>query len=101
MSRADVATDSPERYAKQLASHLGHRVSVTATADGDVYTFDEGRGVVQAGDGVLVLTAEGRGDQALAVVQDVLGRHLQKFGTKAGLTVTWSAASPAEPAAPA
>ena len=106
-SRAEVATDSAERYARQLASHLGHRVAVETTADGDVYTFDGGRGVVRAGDGVLVLTAEGWGAEALGVVQDVLGRHLLKFGAKAGLSLTWTPAAPAaaaeptEPVAPA
>ena len=90
-SRAEVATQTPERYAKQLVAHLGHRVPVEATPDGDQLTFDEGRGLVQIGDGVLVLIAEANGEPALAVVQDVLGRHLLKFGAKQGLSVTWSA----------
>jgi len=100
VSRADVVTDAPERYARQLASHLGHRITVEPTPDGDVYTFDGGRGVVRAGDGVLVLTAEGRGAAALGVVQDVLGRHLLKFGTKAGLSLTWSSPAPPVPGDP-
>lgn len=32
-SRADVATENPERYAKQLLSHLGQRT--TWTTDGE------------------------------------------------------------------
>ena len=28
-ARADVPTETPERYAKQLVSHLGHRVDFT------------------------------------------------------------------------
>jgi uncharacterized protein len=94
VSRADVVTDAPERYARQLASHLGHRITISPTPDGDVYAFDGGRGVVRAGDGVLALTAQGHGDEALGVVQDVLGRHLLRFGAKAGLEVTWSPAAP-------
>jgi uncharacterized protein len=94
-SRAEVRTDTPERYAKQLASHLGHRISVTATPAGDVFRFDDGEGVVQPGDGVLLLRASGQGEQALARVQDVLGRHLARFGERAGLTVTWSEPAPA------
>jgi uncharacterized protein len=91
LSRAEVATATPERYAKQLVSHLGHRVPVEPTPDGDVLTFDQGRGVVRVGEGVLVLEAQGQGEAALGVVQDVLGRHLLKFGSRAELTVTWSA----------
>jgi uncharacterized protein len=94
VSRAEVATATPERYAKQLLSHLGHRVPVENTPDGDVLTFEDGRGVVRVGDGVLLLQAEAKGEKALAVVQDVLGRHLERFGTKAELTVSWSPAAP-------
>ena len=33
MSTAVVVTDSPSRYAKQLLSHLGHKVTVEPLAD--------------------------------------------------------------------
>lgn len=95
VSRAEVATATPERYAKQLASHLGHRVPVETTPDGDRLTFGDGRGLIQVGDGVLVLQAEADGEQALGVVQDVLARHLVRFGQKQELVVTWSDPSPA------
>jgi hypothetical protein len=95
VSRADVLTTTPERYAKQLVSHLGHRVPVESTADGELLRFDRGRGLVQVGEGVLVLRAEADDEEALAVVQDVLGRHLMKFGVKQELTVTWSTPAPA------
>jgi uncharacterized protein len=70
-------------------------VTIETTPEGDVYRFDDGRGVVRVGEGALELHAEGHGEQALAVVQDVLGRHLARFGSRAELTVTWSAAEPA------
>ena len=35
-SRADVATESPERYAKQLVSHLGRKIEFTV--DGQATT---------------------------------------------------------------
>jgi hypothetical protein len=94
VSRAEVATSTPDRYAKQLVSHLGRKVSVEETADGAVLTFSSGRGVVTAGDGVLVLRAEAAGEEALADVQGVLGRHLERFGQRSELVVTWSAAEP-------
>lgn len=39
-----VATDAPARYAKQLASHLGRKMTVTETDGGPELsmTFDEG-----------------------------------------------------------
>jgi hypothetical protein len=94
-SRADVRTATPERYARQLVSHLGHRVPVESTPDGELLRFDAGRGLVQVGEGVLVLRAEADDEQALAVVQDVLGRHLLRFGAKQELTVNWSDPAPA------
>jgi len=93
-SRAEVRTDTPERFAKQLASHLGHRVTVEATPDGDLFRFTEGQGLVRVGEGVIVLEAQAPGEKALQVVQNVLGGHLARFGERAGLAVTWSPAAP-------
>jgi hypothetical protein len=95
-SRADVTTATPARFAEQLVSHLGHRIAIERTPDGDVYTFDGGRGAVSVGDGVLVLLATARGEEALGTVQDVLGRHLERFGAQQQLVVTWTPAQPAE-----
>lgn len=89
-SRADVATSSPERYAKQLVSHLGRKISFDT--DGAVSTAAIGGGVGQiiVGDGVLTLTAAGDDPAAVAVVEDVLGRHLERFGARNELAVHWT-----------
>lgn len=91
-STARVSTDRPHRYAKQLASHLGRRVETSwdeDTGTGSV-TFNENRGsaalVAQPGVLVLDLRAEA-GD--LDALEDMLGRHLVRFGTKDELTVRW------------
>ena len=90
-ARADVVTDAPARYAKQLVSHLGRRVSWTI--DGATSTADlaGGTGTVIAGDGVLTLLAEAPDADALARVQHVLGSHLERFGARNELAVTWVA----------
>ena len=41
------------------------------------------------GEGVLTLLAEGPDAESLARVQDVLGRHLERFGQRNELTVSW------------
>jgi hypothetical protein len=94
-ARADVATRAPERYAKQLVSHLGRRVEWTTDGPMSTATIAGGTGVVEVGDGVLTLRAEAVDAEALERVQDVLGRHLERFGQRNELVVTWAA----EPAA--
>lgn len=95
-ARADVVTDTPARYAKQLVSHLGRRVEWTT--DGAVSTAEiaGGTGVVEVGDGVLHLRAQAPDSESLARVQDVLGRHLERFGQRNELVVTWASEPAAE-----
>lgn len=88
-ARADVATDAPARYAKQLVSHLGHRVEFATEGATSTARFGEGAGRVVVGDGVLTLLAEAPDAETLARVQDVLGRHLERFGQRNELVVTW------------
>jgi hypothetical protein len=89
-SRADVRTETPERYAKQLVSHLGHRMEFTTVGNVSTATIGDGVGAVEVGDGVLTLHAAGPDTAALDRVQDVLGRHLERFGTRQELSVVWS-----------
>lgn len=89
-STGHADTDQPERWAKQLASHLGHKVAVSQTPDGPLLTF--------AGAGTALLTQDATGflarveandDAGLARIQDVVGRHLERFGQRHELTITW------------
>ena len=89
-SRADVPTDAPARYAKQLVSHLGRRVSFSEDTEGTwTAVIGDARGWITVGDGVLGLRAEAPGEEGLTLVEHVLGSHLERFGARAGLTVTW------------
>jgi len=63
-----VATERGERYRKQLASHFGNKIEV---AD------------------ALVMRADAEDAETLDRVKDVTGRHLERFGEKDGLVVTW------------
>jgi hypothetical protein len=91
-ARADVRTDTPDRYAKQLVSHLGRRVEFATEGDTSTARFGDGTGRVVVGDGVLTLLAEAPDAEGLARVQDVLGRHLERFGQRNELVVSWVAA---------
>jgi hypothetical protein len=101
-SSAVVSTDAPERYAKQLLSHLGNKAAVE-TIDGDGASeatgerfatggrlvFAYGTGTVRPRNDHLLLEAAAPDDESLAHVEDVLGRHLERFGAKRELVVDW------------
>jgi hypothetical protein len=94
-ARADVPTDAPERYAKQLVAHLGRKVEFTIDGPTSTATIAGGTGVIEVGDGVLTLLAEAPDAETLDRVQDVLGRHLERFGQRTELTVVWTVDQPA------
>ncbi|OHV37725.1 hypothetical protein BCD49_03785 [Pseudofrankia sp. EUN1h] len=99
-SRADVATATPARYAKQLASHLGHRCEVRNENGGTRLVLAGGGScLLTSGDDVLTLAAEAPTKPALGEVEYVVGRHLERFGTRAELAVRWHRAPGSEDSA--
>ncbi len=93
---AIVVTDAPDRYAKQLLAHLGHKVTRAALPGqpepAGQLLFSYGVGTVVPQDGRLVLGAVAADGESLAHVEDVLARHLMKFGARRELVVTWGTA---------
>jgi len=90
-SYADVATDRPERYGKQLVSHLGRR-------NGGEWSAEDRSGWIDLGDGRATVTATDAGlrlelvaapDQ-LPRLEEVVGSHLARFGERDGLTIRWT-----------
>ena len=96
-ARADVSTDSPARYAKQLVSHLGRRVEWTTEGEVSTAAIGGGIGTVEVGEGLLTLRAEAPDHESLDRVQDVLGRHLERFGQRNELSVRWTTESTTQP----
>ena len=93
-SQAKVPTDSAPRYAKQLLSHLGHKARVEALdaePDGGRLVFERGTGTVRPAADHLLLVAEAADEDSLRHVEDVLARHLERFGARRELVVTWTA----------
>lgn len=88
-SRADVSTDAPGRYAKQLVSHLGRRLEFALESDIYTATMDGAVAGVVVGDGVLTLLATACDQSGLERVEHVLGSHLERFGHRAELVVRW------------
>ncbi|MFC0865540.1 DUF2218 domain-containing protein [Sphaerimonospora cavernae] len=89
-STALVVTDAAERYAKQLASHLGRKIEVEELPDGvRRLVFAKGEAVLTPEPARLVMRADAEDAASLAVVEDVVGRHLERFGQRNELAVTW------------
>ena len=88
---AEILTDAPARYAKQLVSHLRRTSWHT---EGDTSTADLAGGIatVTVGTGVLTLRAKAGDMDTLQRIQQVLGSHLERFGQRNDLTVVWHTA---------
>jgi hypothetical protein len=76
-------------------SHLGRKVDFAVEGPASTASIAGGTGIIEVGDGVLVLRAEAPDRATLDRVQDVLGRHLERFGQRNELTVAWTTDQPA------
>ena len=90
---AVVETGAAGRYAKQLMSHLGHKATVeplpSQGESAGKITLSAGTGYVLPGPDSLVLRAMADDPESLLRVQDVLGRHLERFGVRNELSLVW------------
>ncbi|MGO1590792.1 MAG: DUF2218 domain-containing protein [Ancrocorticia sp.] len=89
-SVAVVATDRPVRYGKQLVGHMSRKILGEWTGESGHLDF-HGRGKVHlsAGDDVLTLELVADDSEA-AQLEEVVGVHLARFGSKDALTVSWN-----------
>jgi hypothetical protein len=87
-----VPTDAAVRYAKQLLAHLGRKNTVElldGEPDAGRLVFAYGTGTVRPATDRLVLDATAPDAEGLAHVEDVLARHLERFGARRELIVRW------------
>ena len=94
--RAVVATERPERYIKQLVSHMGRKLGVVELDNGTRLVFNRdgvfrGYGDLLVGDGALVMEVRAEGADKAAGVADVLDRHLVRFGEREQLVIEFQA----------
>jgi uncharacterized protein len=97
-SSAAVETPRASRYGKQLASHLGRRILAewNEPAQTGLLQFEIGRCTMEATPDQLLLhvdldadTDPGEVGTRLALIEDVVGRHLVRFGIRDELVVRW------------
>lgn len=89
IGRAAVRTDRPSPYLKQLCKHFRHKHDVTFTDTEGVMRFPFGTCRLQAEGRTLLLVAEADDAETLAYTERVVGSHLERFGSRDVLTVTW------------
>ena len=93
-STARVSLSAPRRYLGQLCKHFGHKI--TATYDDEYRTgriaFPAGPCDLEAdeAEGVLTMRVSAANDDDLARLENVVGRHLERFAFREPLTVTWT-----------
>ena len=94
-------TDRPERYLKQLCSHLGGKLDAT---------HEDGDGRIVLGTAIARLTStpdaleiaiSGAEDADVHRVMGVIGSHLDRFAQKEGIVTRWDDAEQAAAAAAA
>jgi hypothetical protein len=93
-STAYVEVDRPSRYAKQLATHLGHKARATKTRQGWELFFDPSRASLTPRDAAepptLVIAVSSPTRDGLESIQGALERHLQQFTARiGGVIVVW------------
>ena len=90
-STASVSTERPARYGKQLVAHLTRRSGSGA------WDEDGGTGWIDfTASRLTLVSADGSMDMELTTpaedadrMEDVVGRHLVRFGTRDELVVRW------------
>jgi catechol 2,3-dioxygenase len=88
-SRAVVKTEKPSPYLLQLAKHFRHKLDVRFDERSAVIPFAFGHAELAAADGALTITAYAHTPADLQRVEQVIGSHLERFGSRDELSVTF------------
>lgn len=85
-----MATDRPDRYAKQLLSHWSARGEVTEEGGTSVQRWADGQVIrLTPVEGALLVEVSVPGDGDAERFGEVVARHLERFGQRDELTVVW------------
>jgi uncharacterized protein len=88
-SRAEVATDKPVAYMRQLCKHFGHKVDASFDDDSGYIQFEFGRCELKAADRALRLEVSATDPESHERMERVIGSHLERFGRRDELSVSW------------
>ena len=88
-SRAEVPTEKPVAYMRQLCKHFGHKVDASFGEDSGYIQFEFGRCELHASNGTLTLDVSAPDEPSHERMERVIGSHLERFGRRDGLSVAW------------
>lgn len=91
-STAAVATPRAGRYLVQLCKHFQHRLPVMLLERSGRISFQSGDCLLRADEEKLAISLEAADDRHLHELQDVVERHLLRFGFREDLIVSWQSA---------
>ena len=85
-----MVTERPERYAKQLAGHWARKTEQAEEGGATSLRFENGNTVVlRPAPGVLEIVVTVPDDGDVDGFAQVVAEHLQRFGSRDELHVTW------------
>ena len=86
-----MVTERPERYAKQLAGHWARKTEQAEESGATTLRFDNGNTVaLRPAPGVLEIEVTVPDGEDVDGFARVVAEHLQRFGQRDELDVTWS-----------
>lgn len=89
-STATVPTDRAGRYIKQLCSHFSKKADSTFDESSGHTVFEFGECRMTATASTLEFTVSADSEELLGRVEYVVADHLERFGARDNLAVTWS-----------
>jgi hypothetical protein len=90
---AFVACADPERLARAMARHFGHKVPVTTDGGITGVELRMGSFELEPADGGLAVRASAQDEAQLADVRRIAGDHLARFARPEPIDITWDQAS--------
>ena len=89
-SEARVSTTRASRYLGQLCKHFEHRIPATYSTEHGRLEFEVGVCHLDAADDVLILRAEAEDEERLGRLENVVGRHLERFAFRDRPEIRWT-----------
>ena len=88
-SRVEVTTEHASRYLQQLSKHWAHKFETEFTPLSSKIALPLGDARLSANNTSLVIEVVAHKSEDLSVLQDVVQRHIERFGFKETLDFEW------------